>query len=513
MIRNRRYLIPINKNFFVKHDYKNILEPSETTSQKIVVQPRTDIPSERIIRKSERYLEERWIVWNVEQTELFHKQTNTDKSVTSIFDPFVKSLNSKKGMLHYRPHCSCFISFSSVQFITFISSTIVYLIHIYHIWLHSVTSSFNLIVSFTFQPIPSLEINALGVSLDKVPILDRYLLLELNPCGFNTFTNGKQEKKKNTKGDKRKTSILLTFIGQKRRKIYETFAIEPGDERKLASVLHKYSEYCNSRKTTTILCHKFFTYRQQEGQSFHDFVTDLKKLNFKCELDNLQDSLIKDIIIFGTRDNSLRERLLRECDLTLSKAISGDHAAEETREHAREIFISQTTTDIDKILKRKLIKSSQNTRNQNTRDFIKKCKLCVSSRPRGKSPSYVCNKKNHFKVCWNWKYVKLKRDGSDEPSDQSDYEVFIETINIQNSGHYKQIKNENSDWTITLLSNWYSWFLFHTKLILEHNVTLFLWKFWKSLNSEPDLCPVKIKLSAYINSKIPILGKSSLTLK
>ena len=41
-----------------------------------------------------------------------------------------------------------------------------------------ITWSFNLIVSFTFQPIPSLEINDLWVSLDKSLILDRYSLLE-----------------------------------------------------------------------------------------------------------------------------------------------------------------------------------------------------------------------------------------------------------------------------------------------------------------------------------------------
>ena len=41
-----------------------------------------------------------------------------------------------------------------------------------------IISSFNLIVSFTFQPIPSLEINDLRVSLDKFLISDRYSLLE-----------------------------------------------------------------------------------------------------------------------------------------------------------------------------------------------------------------------------------------------------------------------------------------------------------------------------------------------
>ena len=45
IIRNRGHLIPKNEKFIVKHDYENIIEPSETTSRKTVVPPRTDIPS------------------------------------------------------------------------------------------------------------------------------------------------------------------------------------------------------------------------------------------------------------------------------------------------------------------------------------------------------------------------------------------------------------------------------------------------------------------------------------
>ena len=205
---------------------------------------------------------------------------------------------------------------------------------------------------------------------------------------------------------------------------------------KLDPVLHKFSEYCNPRKNITILRHKFFTYRQQEGQNFHDFVTELKMLNSKCEFDNLQVSLIKNMIVFGTKDNSLCGRLRRECDLTLSKAITAGHASEEIRKHAREILRYQPTTDIDKICKKKLNDSSHNTRNQNTKEF--KCKFCDSSHPRGKHPAYgriyqVCNNKSHFKVCFlrlGKKVHEIEKDCSDEPSDKSDYEFFVETFNI-----------------------------------------------------------------------------------
>ena len=63
------------------------------------------------------------------------------------------------------------------------------------------------------------------------------------------------------------------------------------------------------------------TYRQHEGQNFHDFVTELKKLIPECEFETLYDSLIKDMIVCGMNDNCLRERLLRETELTLPKVM------------------------------------------------------------------------------------------------------------------------------------------------------------------------------------------------
>ena len=47
-----------------------------------------------------------------------------------------------------------------------------------------ITWPFNHFVSFTFQPIPSLEMNNLPVSLDKFLILDKYSLLEAELLWF-----------------------------------------------------------------------------------------------------------------------------------------------------------------------------------------------------------------------------------------------------------------------------------------------------------------------------------------
>ena len=64
-----------------------------------------------------------------------------------------------------------FISLSP-QFILFISPTTVHILYIYLLWLYSYYMVIQVFVSFTFQPIPSLEINDLRVLSDKCFILD-----------------------------------------------------------------------------------------------------------------------------------------------------------------------------------------------------------------------------------------------------------------------------------------------------------------------------------------------------
>ena len=109
----------------------------------------------------------------------------------------------------------------------------------------------------------------------------------------------------------------MTCIEQKDREIYESFNFDNhGDKMKLSSVLLKFSEYCNPRKNITIIPQKFFTYLQHEGQNFHDFVTELKRIGSECEFVSLYDSFIKDVIVCGTNDKSLREHLLGESELT-----------------------------------------------------------------------------------------------------------------------------------------------------------------------------------------------------
>ena len=106
----------------------------------------------------------------------------------------------------------------------------------------------------------------------------------------------------------------------------------------------------------------------------------------------------------------------------------------------------------------------------------------------------------------------IEKDESDKSCrpEQLWFFFLIETVNIQDSAHINQIKNENSDWTITLPSNRIP---VSYKIDSRAQCNIIPLTILKKFDHEPDLCPVNIKLFAYNNSKIHVLGKCSLTLK
>ena len=136
--------------------------------------------------------------------------------------------------------------------------------------------------------------------------------------------------------------------------------------------------------------------------------------------------------------------------------------------------------------------------------------------PRGKCPAYGksclnCNQKNHFKVCCpqNRKKVHKVKQIETDCNESSDLEFFVETIIIQDPLNINEIKNESSVWSITLTSNGLP-ILY--KIDTGTQCNLVPPKIYQKCNPQPDLHPVSLKLSAYNNSKIYVIGKCLFTL-
>ena len=152
------------------------------------------------------------------------------------------------------------------------------------------------------------------------------------------------------KEDNVKISRLLTTIGEKARDIYYTFTFaSEGDDMKLEPVIAKFDEYFNPRKNLPYTRFKFFTYNQVNGQTIDEYVTELKSRCRHCEFGTLKESLIRDRIVAGIQDAKVRERLLRETDLSLDKAVSMCRASEATKKQVEEMATSPIIDNVDSI--------------------------------------------------------------------------------------------------------------------------------------------------------------------
>ena len=65
-------------------------------------------------------------------------------------------------------------------------------------------------------------------------------------------------------------------------------------------------------------------------------MTQLKKLSSDCEFGELKNALIKDIVAKGIINTPLRERTLREPNLTLGKARELGQSTEQTKRNTKE---------------------------------------------------------------------------------------------------------------------------------------------------------------------------------
>ena len=120
-------------------------------------------------------------------------------------------------------------------------------------------------------------------------------------------------------------AAFLTAIGPEARKVFKTWNLSATERKDIKGVIERFDNYCNPRKNI-----HFVNSRQQEpGESFHRYVIALRQFADKCPFGAITpDDLLRDRIIFGIADNKVRERLLRQPELDLSKTLDICRASE-----------------------------------------------------------------------------------------------------------------------------------------------------------------------------------------
>jgi hypothetical protein len=118
----------------------------------------------------------------------------------------------------------------------------------------------------------------------------------------------------------------------------------------------------------------------------------------RCEFGQQEETMLRDKVVFGIRDMAIKERLLREPELTLKKALDICRAAEASRQQVRAMASAphtQSATDVN-LLRKPRTGSGREMK----KHFISSCRFCGRSHERGNCPAYgktctTCNGRNH----------------------------------------------------------------------------------------------------------------------
>jgi len=212
-------------------------------------------------------------------------------------------------------------------------------------------------------------------------------------------------------------AILLHCAGPEAQDIHKTFVFDGENSKadEYEHVLAKFKAYCNPKKNEVYERHRLWTRNQREGEPVDQWITELRTLIEGCEYkcvgcncNHMADNILRDRIVFGVNDPRVKERLLRETDLTLDRALDICRAAESTKLHMQAMSQSDTKEVHVMHKSQKPLKShkTQDVRPkikppQRSEPAQKECEFCGLEHAKGKCPAYgrrckKCSKWHHF---------------------------------------------------------------------------------------------------------------------
>ena len=130
--------------------------------------------------------------------------------------------------------------------------------------------------------------------------------------------------------EKEQCDAFRYIIGQDGRDIYNTMTFISSEVKKIDALFAKFKDYCKPRKNVIIERYKFNTRTQQKDETADQYVTELKLIAKNCNFGSLGDELIRDRLVYGINSERVKERLLREEELTLLKALKICRADEQS---------------------------------------------------------------------------------------------------------------------------------------------------------------------------------------
>ena len=203
-------------------------------------------------------------------------------------------------------------------------------------------------------------------------------------------------------------AVLLNTMGPEGVKLYNDLEFAAGEDKDDTTVLMtKIEEKIKGEVNETYERYVVNCRRQKPDEKIDAYVMSLKDLAKSCGFcDCISDSLLRDRLVIGVREDETRKELLQKRKLKLKDAIDLCRSAESAAVHMKSME-QPTEAAVHKVTPRSKPSRSKNPKAQAKRQNpMVYCKFCgdYHERKKEKCPAWgkkckKCNADNHFSSC------------------------------------------------------------------------------------------------------------------
>ena len=213
-------------------------------------------------------------------------------------------------------------------------------------------------------------------------------------------------------------SILLTVIGPEAHAVFRTFTWDNADDKNdPEKIIKAFDDYFEPTKHATYERYRFNMRNQEAGETIDQYTTTLRQMAMRCSFDTItEDEILRDRLVFGIQSVRLRERLLREKDLSLETVLSICRASETSAAQLKDIGNAGNIHALQATRSRAGEATGGRVVHKSNVGRVADCKYCGREHQRTKQacPAYGktcsnCSKANHFaKKCQQRHQLKPK---------------------------------------------------------------------------------------------------------
>ena len=120
---------------------------------------------------------------------------------------------------------------------------------------------------------------------------------------------------------------FLVCASKEAQRVYQSWTIPDEEKEQYDPLIQRSKDFCKQGENETFCRYLFTTWSQNEQEAFNEFRTAVRSLAKDSGFGGLEESIIRDRIICGIKSTDVRERLLREPRLDLTRAVEIGQAA------------------------------------------------------------------------------------------------------------------------------------------------------------------------------------------